>query len=132
MLAAFRGRSSQPDKALNVLFALLGATALVAKGRYAGPYPELVRSYGGNVAGSFAAYFIVANLRLPGRFARFLTAGIALAVVELFEVLDGFGIMSNVYDPADLLANAVGILIALAIASVASHARSRTGEERRA
>jgi hypothetical protein len=40
---------------------------------------------------------------------------VTLAVVESFEAFDGFGIMSNTYDPIDFLVNAVGIAIALLI-----------------
>jgi hypothetical protein len=44
-----------------------------------------------------------------------LAAGTALAAVEAFEVFNGFGFMSNVYDPFDLLASAAGIGMALAL-----------------
>jgi hypothetical protein len=37
-----------------------------------------------------------------------VTVGIALLVVELFEATNGFGVMTNVYDPADFVVNAVG------------------------
>jgi hypothetical protein len=49
-----------------------------------------------------------------------LTTGLALAVVELFEALNGFGVMTNVYDQVDLAANAAGIALALALDSVTS------------
>lgn len=32
-------------------------------------------------------------------------------IVETFEVTDGFGVMANVYDLVDLLADALGIMI---------------------
>ncbi len=73
---------------------------------------EIVRSYGGNVAVSFAVYFL-ARLPLHPRFGRLVAAGLGLAAVELFEATDGFKVMSNVYDPFDYLANAVGIALAL-------------------
>ncbi len=107
-------------KRRNVLFALLGAAGLVLKGRYAGPFQELVRNYGGNLVASFAVYFIVLNLPFPPRYARLGAAGLALAVVELFEVTNGFGVMANVYDPVDLAANAVGIALALAVDAATS------------
>ena len=44
-----------------------------------------------------------------------LTALIALLIVELFEVLNGFGVMTNIYDEVDLLANLLGILFAFSI-----------------
>ncbi|MGE5602682.1 MAG: hypothetical protein ACM30E_06500 [Nitrososphaerales archaeon] len=104
----------------NVFFALLGVVGLVLNGRYVGPYQEAVHSYGGNITASFAVYYVVALLPLPPRFGKLLTAGIALAVVELFEATDGFRVMTNVYDPVDFAANAVGIALALVVDIVTS------------
>ena len=103
-------------KARNVAFVLLGVAGLVLKGQSSGPYRDVVHSYGGNVTASFAVYFLAT--RYPG-LSRALTAGLALAVVELFEALNGFGIMHNVYDPVDLWANAVGVALALTVDAVA-------------
>jgi len=108
-------------KARNVFFVLLGVAGLVLKGHYSGPYQQGVRSYGGNIAASFAVYFVVTHLPLNPRFRKLLTTGLALAVVELFEAFNGFGVMTNVYDPADFVANAVGIAMAVALDTVASH-----------
>ena len=102
-------------KTRNVFFVLLGVAGLVLKGRYSGPYQEAVHGYGGNLAASFAVYFVVALLPLPPRFARLLAAGLALAGVVLFEASNGFGVMTNVYDPVDFAANAVGVALALAV-----------------
>ncbi len=128
--------------ARNVLFVLLGVAGLVLKGRYSGPASDLVHSYGGNVAASFAAYFWaklvtvpfavrflaggahreqVAWSNLPG----VLAAGLALLLVQLFEVFDGFGLLSNVYDRLDLVANTVGIAIAFAVDAVVEHSHHR-------
>ena len=107
-------------KTRNVFLALLGAAGLVLKGHYSGPYQEAIHSYGGNIAASFAVYYVVALLPLPPRFGKLLTAGLALAVVELFEALNGFGVMTNVYDYVDFTANAVGIALALAVDIVTS------------
>lgn len=109
----------------NVLFALIGAAALVLKGRYLGPFQELVHSYAGNVSASFAVYFVVGCLPFAPRYRQLLTAGIALAVVQVFEALDGFGVMSNVYDPFDFAANAVGIGLAFATDAVAGRISAR-------
>jgi hypothetical protein len=98
----------------NVLFTLLGVIGLLLKGRYTGPYRELVHSYGGNITVSFAVYFMLANLQLRCRFRRLATAGLALAAVYLFEVTDGFQVMSNVYDVWDLAGNAAGVALAIA------------------
>lgn len=116
-----RIRRVKPDtsisrmKGRNVFFVLVGVAALLLKGHYSGPYQESVRSYGGNVAASFAVYFVVSHLRFHSKSRRWVTAGVALAVVELFEAGNGFGVMTNVYDRVDFAANAVGIALALAI-----------------
>ena len=102
-------------KTRNVFFALLGVAGLVLKGHYSGPYQQAVHSYGGNIAASFAVYYVVTHLPFPSRLRKVLTAGLALAVVELFEALNGFGVMTNVYDPVDFAANAVGVALALAV-----------------
>jgi hypothetical protein len=54
-----------------------------------------------------------------------VTAGLALAAVDLFEATDGFKVMSNVYDPADYLANTVGIALALMVDVVTSRSIGR-------
>jgi hypothetical protein len=104
----------------SVLFVLLGAAGLVLNGHCSGPYQEAVHSYGGNIAASFAVYYVVTLLPLPLRFRKLLTAGLALLVVELFEALDGFGVMTNTYDQVDFAANAVGVALALAVDIVTS------------
>jgi hypothetical protein len=98
-----------------VFFVLLGVGALVLKPSYQGLIQPVLASYGGNFAASFAVYFLV--LIGVSRMARgrVVAAALALAVVELFEVTNGFGVMSNVYDRLDLVANAIGIGVALGI-----------------
>jgi hypothetical protein len=44
-------------KARNVFFVLLGVAALLLKSHYSGPFVEIVHSYAGNIAASFAVYF---------------------------------------------------------------------------
>ncbi|MDD1744817.1 MAG: hypothetical protein LUQ20_03260 [Candidatus Methanoperedens sp.] len=99
----------------DVCFILIGIAVLMFKSHYSGPFEVLVHSYAGNVAVSFAVYFLALNVPIENKYKRLLTMGIALAAVELFEVFDGFGIMSNVYDDLDLVANIVGVVIAFAI-----------------
>ena len=103
------------SKARNVSFVLLGVAALVLKRHYSGPYVEIIHSYSGNVSASFAIYFVVRLLTAGWRYERLVTAGIALLVVELFEATNGFGVMTNVYDPVDFVANAVGVGLALVL-----------------
>ncbi len=107
-------------KTRNVAFVLVGVIVLLLKGRYSGPHVEIFRSYGGNIAASFAVYFILTNLSLHHRLRKLVTAVLALATVDLFEATDGFKVMSNVYDPVDYLANAAGVTLALLIDAVAS------------
>ena len=99
----------------NIALALLGAIALVLKSAYAGPFEAVVHSYGGNFAVTFALYFAAVsathNLRRP----RLIAALAALAVVTLFEITDGFGVLANVYDPLDMLANAIGVGFGLVV-----------------
>ena len=111
--------------ARNVFFVLLGITVLVLKRHYSGPFVETVYSYGGNVSVSFAVYFMIGISTFGRRFGRLVTAGIALLAVELFEAANGFGVMTNVYDRFDFVANAVGVGFALAIDTVASRIDTR-------
>jgi hypothetical protein len=115
-------------KARNVFFVLLGVAALMLKKHYTGPLQELVHSYGGNIAVSFAVYFIVFHLPFHLGPKRLFTAGLGLATVELFEALDGFGVMANVYDPADFAANGVGIVLALGVDAALSQPWRRAGD----
>jgi asparagine N-glycosylation enzyme membrane subunit Stt3 len=104
------GQSAQ--KRRNVAWVLAGVAVLLLKPHYAGPAWESVQSYAGNIAASFAVYFIILNLPFPPRYRRAMTAALGLTVVELFEATNGFGFMTNTYDPLDLLANGVGIVLA--------------------
>ena len=106
--------------ARNIFLTLLGVLALMLKRHYSGPHLETVHSYGGNIAASFAVYFVVTHLPFLPRFGKLSTAALALAVVELFEALDGFGVMTNTYDQTDFAANALGIALALMVDTVAS------------
>lgn len=102
-------------RAHDVFFILLGVGGLVFKGQYSGPAGDLVHSYGGNVSASFAVYFLAKRLTAGSHFPRASAAGLAFLVVQLFEVLDGFGVMRNVYDQLDLAANTAGIVIAITL-----------------
>ncbi len=106
---------AKTSKARNVFFVLLGVAALVLKRHYFGPFVEIIHGYGGNVSASFAVYFVVRILTSGWRYGMLVTVGIALLVVELFEATNGFGVMTNVYDPVDFVANAVGVGLALGL-----------------
>ncbi len=93
---------------------LAGVACLLLKRWFAGFLGDLAINYLGNVSASFAAYFVVSIAARP-RLRRVMIVGAALLVVELFELTDGFGIMSNVYDPFDYLANALGVGLAYGI-----------------
>lgn len=104
---------AKTSKAWYIIFVLLGVVALVLKRHYACLYGDVVYCYGGNVSASFAVYFMVRISTLGWRYGRLVTTSIVLLVVELFEVTNGFGVMTNVYDPADFVANALGVGLAL-------------------
>jgi hypothetical protein len=102
-------------KVRNVAFAIVGAMALVLKPAYQGPLESFVYSYAGNFSVSFALYFAAISATERHRRPR-LTAGLAtLLAVEAFELTNGFGVMANVFDPVDLLANALGIAFAVLV-----------------
>ena len=98
-------------RARNVLMVLAGVAGLLLKGWFAESLGDLAHSYLGNLAASFAVYFVV-SIAAGTRLSRFMIGVIALLVVEIFELADGFKIMANVYDPFDYLANALGVALA--------------------
>jgi len=110
-----RSTSTAAGKVGNVLYVLVGVAALVLKKHYAGPGEQLVHNYGGNVAASFAVYFLCLQPPILAMLKKPFAAGLALAVVELFEAFDGFGVMTNTYDPFDFVANALGVGLALVV-----------------
>lgn len=114
----------------NVFFILLGATAFLLKRHYSGPFVGAVSSWGGNVSVSLTLYFVVRMSIIGRRFGRLVTASIALLAVELFEATNGFGVMRNVYDRFDFVANAVGVGLALAFDTVASRIDARRSNRR--
>lgn len=120
MLARERLEAAPAIVARNALMALSGALLLVLKGRYSGPGSSVVHAYAGNFVVSFAVYFIASLAAHPFRRPRLVAGLAALLAVSAFELTDGFGFMSNVYDPADLLANAAGIALAVVVDSATS------------
>jgi len=106
-----------PVKIRNLVMVLAGVFGLLLKGWLRGSLSSFVYSYLGNVTVSFAVYFLVGFAPVP-RLKRAWIAVIALLIVEAFELTNGFGVMTNVYDPYDLLANAVGIALAVGVDSV--------------
>ena len=91
---------------------LLGVVALVLKGRI---NSELVQSYGGNIAASFSTFFLLKLPSVPSKFRVATAAALALLATALFEATNGFGFMSNTYDPADYLANAIGVTLGVSV-----------------
>ena len=103
------------EKVRNVLFVLLGVLVLLLKHSYNGPGQEIVQSYCGNLSISFSIYFIICFSSDHWKQNKLITAIISLTIVELFELTNGFGIMTNTYDTTDLFANLIGIILALAV-----------------
>jgi hypothetical protein len=98
----------------NLLMVLGGTVCLLLKRWFAKYLGDLAFSYVGNLSASFAVYFLVSMPMAP-KLTRVMTATLALLVVESFEFTNGFGIMTNVYDPFDYLANAIGIGLAICV-----------------
>ncbi len=115
----------------NVVFAGLGAGVLVLKAAYQGPYDDVVNAYAGNVAVSFALYFAAINATARYRRSRLIAAAFTLLAVTLFEVTDGFGVMENVYDQVDLVADAVGVGLAVVVDVATERALRRRHRQRR-
>ena len=103
------------QKVRNVLFILFGVLVLLLKQIYNGPALEIVKSYSGNLSISFAVYFLLCFSSDHWKQNKLITAIISLIIVELFEITNGFGIMTNTYDVIDLFANLIGVTLALAV-----------------
>lgn len=99
----------------NVLFILAGIAGLLLKQHYHGPFAHLVDAYLGNIAVSFAVYFLLLQGGARFGIGSGAAAAAAFLVTGAFEATGGFGVMANVYDPLDFLANGAGIGIALAV-----------------
>ncbi|MEW6224494.1 MAG: hypothetical protein AB1627_07670 [Chloroflexota bacterium] len=111
--------------------AVLGAGVLVLKSGYDGPFAEVVNAYSGNVAVSFALYFAAINATARYGWSRLFAAGLTLIAVQLFEVTNGFGVMENVSDPADLIANTAGVGLAFFTDAATGPAFQRRYERRK-
>ena len=103
------------EKVRNVLFILLGVLVLLIKHSYNGSGQEIVNSYSGNLSISFAVYFLICFNSNHWKKNKLITAIISLIIVELFEITNGFGLMTNTYDAIDLFANLIGVILALAV-----------------
>lgn len=110
----------------NLLMVLAGVICLLLKRWFAHYLGDLAFSYVGNLSASFAVYFILSIPAIP-KLTRGMIAALALLVVEGFELTNGFGIMTNVYDPFDYLANAIGIGVAMSVDAVSSRLLQVTG-----
>ena len=108
---------NRTQKISSLLLILLGILGLVLKKYYNGPYLEFVNSYLGNVSISFAVYFLIGIVASEQKLNKLTTAVASLTIVELFEVTNGFGVMTNVFDSFDLIANLVGVGLAFALDS---------------
>ncbi len=94
-----------------VAFVLVGVAVLLSKNWFRDSIGSLGHAYLGNVAASFAVFFIIALAAVP-RLQYIWIAAVALMIVDAFELTNGFGVMTNVYDPFDYLANTLGIALA--------------------
>ena len=106
------------SRARDLVFILLGVLVLVMKRQLAQLGGTIVRDYGGNVAASFAAFFVLKLPAIPSGLRLAVATASSLLVTELFEATSGFGFMSNTYDPGDYLANALGVGLALGVEAI--------------
>lgn len=95
------------------------------KGRSDNPW---ILSYGGNLGASFSTFFILKLPAIRPKYQVATAATLALLATELFEATNGFGFMSNTYDPVDYIANAAGVALA-AIVNRAVQLASRRRRE---
>jgi hypothetical protein len=112
----------------DISLVLLGVVALVTKRHI---NFGIVQSYGGNIAASFSTFFRLKFPFIPSKFQAATAAALALLGTELFEAANGFGFMSNTYDPADYLANATGVALAATVNTalqLASRPRKRPND----
>lgn len=119
------------EKARNVLFVLLGVVALVLKSSFVEPSAGIVHRWGGNLAVSFACYFLASIPPIRTRCRKLVAAASALLAVEAFEATNGFGFMSNVYDPIDFAVNALGVGLALMIDAALGRFTARRAPKQR-
>jgi hypothetical protein len=110
-------------RVFGVAMVFVGVCGLLVKPHYRGAAETLVHSYLGNVSASFAVFFIVGMPPPMACRPSWVAGVVALLVVQGFEVTDGFGLMSNTYDPWDLVANLVGVALAWAVDSCRRRAR---------
>lgn len=99
----------------NVALAVLGAFVLVLKAAYGGPFEDAVYAWAGNLAVSFAIYFALLNTTMRWSRPRLYAGALALLLVAAFEATNGFGVLLNVYDPIDFVANAAGVGLAVLV-----------------
>jgi uncharacterized membrane protein YjdF len=98
----------------NVAMVLIGVVALLSKSWFRESLGNLAYAYLGNLSASFAVFFVVAIAAAP-KLHRIWIAAIAMAIVDAFELTNGFGVMTNVYDPFDYLANSLGVALAFCV-----------------
>lgn len=110
-----RARLTTVDTIRYTAFIILGVVILVFKSFYSGPLDEIIRSYAGNFFVSAAVYFLVRIVLSQAGQGIFSAAMAAILATELFEITNGFGVMSNTFDPIDLLVNPMGVAAAVLI-----------------
>lgn len=103
----------------NIVMILMGVSGLLLKRWVSSTISQIAYSYWGNITASFAVYFLVNNAA-QNRVKGFIIGLISLAIVQSFELTNGFGVMTNVYDPFDYLANALGISLAYVVDAIST------------
>jgi hypothetical protein len=120
---------SSSYRARSTFFVLIGVAGLLLKSWFSDSLSDFAFSYVGNLSVSFAVYFIV-RLATLDKLSPAFCAIVALSIVELFEATNGFGVLTNVYDRFDFVANALGVALGVAVDLIASQvSRRRTASD---
>ena len=116
-------------KLRNVAFILLGVRPHMLSGSYSGPHARWVHSYASNISISFALFFLLQFVRLPGIRNPFACAGYALIILFVEEFAERLPGYPGVFDPWDLLYDAIGVAVALGLDKIVPATPGQKKEE---
>lgn len=96
----------------NVVLILVGVAGLLASHHATGAWAPFAHAHGANLTFSFAAFFLVRFLQLPGNSNAAVTAAYTFAGVAVQEFAQALGLYPGWFDPYDLLFDAIGVTLA--------------------
>lgn len=100
------------ERKRNVVLILVGVAGLVASHHATGALAPFAHAHGANLTFSFAAFFLVRFLKLPGNVSPAATAAYTFAGVATQELAQAVGLYPGWFDPYDLLFDAIGVALA--------------------